>query len=47
VMNKLNPSVDCPMHCIRHESNLFLEKMISGGFAMDPSEVVNDYDRFI
>jgi MoaA/NifB/PqqE/SkfB family radical SAM enzyme len=47
VMSKLDPSVDCPMHCIRHESNLFLEKMIAENFTIDPTGIVDDYDRFI
>jgi len=43
VMARLNPSVDCRMHCIRHESNLILEDMISG----KPVSVVDDFDLFI
>ena len=43
VMSHLDPSVDCPMHCIRHESNLAIERMVADGFpASDP-----DYDLFI
>lgn len=43
VMEKLDPSQDCKMHCIRHESNLILEDMISG----KPVSVVEDFDLFI
>lgn len=43
VMSKLDPSVDCRMHCIRHDSNLILEDMISG----KPISVVDDFDLFI
>ncbi|MFC1497421.1 radical SAM protein [Verrucomicrobiota bacterium] len=43
VMDKLDPSLDCKMHCIRHDSNLILEDMIKGKEA----EVVDDFDRFI
>jgi MoaA/NifB/PqqE/SkfB family radical SAM enzyme len=44
VMEKLDPSVDCRMHCIRHESNLMLEDMITGN---NEVEVVDDFDLFI
>ncbi len=44
VMDRLNPSVDCRMHCIRHDSNLMLEDMISGNTDVD---VVDDFDLFI
>lgn len=43
VMQKLDPSVDCPMHCIRHESNLQVEHTLVSGF---PSPEP-DYDLFI
>jgi MoaA/NifB/PqqE/SkfB family radical SAM enzyme len=43
VMRRLNPSVDCPMHCIRHESNLAIEQAIKEGF----HDTVDDYDFFI
>lgn len=43
VMEKLDPSKDCKMHCIRHESNLILEDMITG----KPVSVVEDFDLFI
>lgn len=43
VMEKLDPSQDCKMHCIRHESNLILEDMITG----KPVSVVEDFDLFI
>ncbi len=44
VMSKLDPSKDCRMHCIRHESNLILERMIRGESEAD---VIDDYDPFI
>lgn len=44
VMEKLDPSVDCRMHCIRHDSNLILEDMIAGNM---PARVVEDFDFFI
>ncbi len=44
VMEKLDPSVDCRMHCIRHDSNLILEDMIAGH---TPIREVDDFDFFI
>ncbi len=44
VMEKLNPSVDCRMHCIRNDSNLALEEMIKGQM---PTDLVDDFDFFI
>jgi len=44
VINVLNPSVDCRMHCIRHESNLILEDMIAGNKDI---KVLDDFDLFI
>jgi MoaA/NifB/PqqE/SkfB family radical SAM enzyme len=46
VMAQLDPSRDCPMHCIRHESNLALEQAIREGFDFS-SGTVDDYDFFI
>jgi MoaA/NifB/PqqE/SkfB family radical SAM enzyme len=43
VINKLDPSRDCSMHCIRHESNQTIERWIVGGFPL-PSD---DFDLFI
>ena len=43
VMKQLDPSRDCPMHCIRHESNLQIENALACGFP--PPEP--DYDLFI
>lgn len=43
VMEQLDPSRDCPMHCIRHESNLMIEDGLKNGF----SKPINDYDLFI
>jgi MoaA/NifB/PqqE/SkfB family radical SAM enzyme len=43
VMSRLDPSVDCPMHCIRHESNIAIEEMIENGTGVG----VPDYDLFI
>lgn len=43
VMGQLNPAVDCPMHCIRHESNLSIEEALREGFR----KTVDDYDFFI
>lgn len=43
VMENLDPRKHCTFHCIRHESNLLLEQMLSG----DIVERVEDFDRFI
>lgn len=43
IMKNLNPSVDCPMHCIRNESNIIIENQLAHGFA----EPTDDYDLFI
>ena len=43
VMRNLNPSKHCGFHCIRHESNLQLFELASGG----ETPAVTDYDRFI
>lgn len=44
VMSQLDPSVDCKMHCIRHDSNMFLEQVIADGVKVLPKE---DFDLFI
>jgi MoaA/NifB/PqqE/SkfB family radical SAM enzyme len=44
VMQKVNPKIHCKFHCIRHESNLQLEKML---LKKDKTDLVNDYDFFI
>jgi MoaA/NifB/PqqE/SkfB family radical SAM enzyme len=43
VIDKLDPSRDCSMHCIRHESNQTIERWIAGGFPL-PGD---DFDLFI
>ena len=43
VMNKLDPTKHCTFHCIRHKSNLVLEKHLAG----EKIETVDDYDLFI
>lgn len=43
VIAKLDPSQDCPMHCIRNDSHLIVERWIKGGFPL-PNE---DFDLFI
>lgn len=47
VIDKLNPSVDCPMHCIRNDSNISIENMISDNFSSTKNQRVDDYDIFI
>jgi MoaA/NifB/PqqE/SkfB family radical SAM enzyme len=43
VINQLNPSKDCSMHCIRHESNQTIERWLAGGFPLP----TDDFDLFI
>ncbi|MFO1264409.1 MAG: radical SAM protein [Rhodoferax sp.] len=43
VVEKLDPSRDCPMHCIRNESNQVIESWIKGGFPLP----TDDFDLFI
>lgn len=44
VMQALDPSQDCKMHCIRHDSNQFLENVIADGIKVLPTD---DFDLFI
>ncbi len=44
VMKRVNPSIHCTFHCIRHRSNLLLEKWAAEGM---PAESIDDYDFFI
>ncbi len=44
VLARLDPVKHCQMHCIRHDSNLIIEKMISGECTC---ETLEDYDLFI
>lgn len=44
VMKRLNPAIHCSFHCIRHKSNLLLEKWAAEGIN-EPS--VDDYDFFV
>lgn len=43
VIENLDPSRDCEMHCIRHESNQTIERWLKGGFPLP----CNDFDLFI
>lgn len=44
VMRRVNPRIHCTFHCIRHRSNLLLEKWFAEGI---PDDAVSDYDFFI
>jgi MoaA/NifB/PqqE/SkfB family radical SAM enzyme len=44
VMKRVNPSIHCSFHCIRHKSNLLLEKWAAEGV---PDDGLDDYDLFI
>jgi len=43
VLQHLDPSRDCRMHCIRHESNQTVERWLKGGFPLP----CDDFDLFI
>ena len=43
VLARVDPSKHCSFHCIRHESNLFLERLAAG----EEYESVEDFDLFI
>ena len=43
VMTALDPSRHCKMHCIRNDSNFYLEDMIAGRHI----EIIDDFDRFL
>ncbi len=43
VIGNLDPSRDCTMHCIRHESNQTIERWLKGGFPLP----CDDFDFFI
>ncbi len=44
VMKRVNPSIHCTFHCIRHRSNLLLERWRHDGIDPDDAE---DFDLFI
>lgn len=44
VMRRVNPSIHCSFHCIRHRSNLLLEKWAAEGM---PDDDIADYDLFM
>jgi MoaA/NifB/PqqE/SkfB family radical SAM enzyme len=43
VIENLDPSRDCEMHCIRHESNQTIERWLKGGFPIP----CDDFDLFV
>lgn len=43
IMEKLDPRKHCQFHCIRHNTNILLEKIASG----EKTEKISDYDRFM
>lgn len=43
-MKRVNPSIHCSFHCIRHSSNLLLEKWAAEGVAAEGPE---DFDFFV
>jgi MoaA/NifB/PqqE/SkfB family radical SAM enzyme len=47
VIDKLDPSIDCPMHCIRNDTNIAIEQMIKDDFSAVKKNLVPNYDIFI
>lgn len=45
IVQNLNPCNDCRFHCIRHQSNLAIDKM--QGVEIDNINTVKDFNRFI
>ncbi len=43
-MRRVNPSIHCAFHCIRHQSNLLLEKWAAAGV---DAEGLEDFDLFV
>jgi MoaA/NifB/PqqE/SkfB family radical SAM enzyme len=46
VMARVNPSIHCTFHCIRHPTNLLLEKWAAEGMGPDEA-AIDDFDLFI
>lgn len=47
VMQFADPSVKCPFHCLRHESNIQILKMIKDIKNGKDIDAIDEYDRFI
>lgn len=47
VMEKLDPSVDCQFHCLRHESNIEVIEMVNKIKNNQLIDEVDEFDRFI
>lgn len=47
VKNWLNASIHCPFHCLRHESNLEIYKIIDTVKNQQEVEYIDEFDRFI
>lgn len=47
VMKKLNPSIDCTFHCLRHDSNLEVIKIVKSIASGEHIEALGEFDRFI
>lgn len=45
IMQELNPKKHCGFHCIRHETNIFLEDQYKN--KKGSPDIIEDYDRFI
>ena len=47
VMEKVNPQIHCGFHCIRDESNKYLNSILEGQELLSEEDVSKDFDRFI
>lgn len=47
VMCFANPSEKCTFHCLRHESNMEILRIIKASRSGDKIDVIGEYDRFI
>jgi len=47
VMMRLDPSIDCNFHCLRHESNVEMIKIVESIARGETIDTVDEFDRFI
>lgn len=47
IQNTLNPSIDCSFHCLRHDTNLEVNKMIKDINNKNEITEIKEFDRFI
>ncbi len=47
VMEKLNPAIDCTFHCLRHDSNMEVIKIVKSIASGETIDTLDEFDRFI